>query len=263
MYWRQRRRTIRPLVVPCVLLAILPTACGGASSAGGPGEVTVFAASSLTESFTELGRLLERREPGTTVTFNFASSSDLAVQIVEGAPADVFASADGAPMDDVAEEGLVARRVDFATNRIVIVTPADDPAGIDGTTDLAEPGVKLVLAAPRVPAGSYAREALDRLGILDEVEANVVSNEEDVKAVVNKVALGEADAGIVYVTDLTGDVEGRLRVIDFPANADVEARYPLATLSGAADDPAARSFYDLVISPEGMRILEAHGFGPP
>jgi molybdate transport system substrate-binding protein len=246
-----------------VLVSLPALACGGPSSAGGSGEVTVFAASSLTESFTELGSLLEEREPGTTVTLNFASSSDLAVQIVEGAPADVFASADGAQMDLVADEDLVARRADFATNRIVIVTPADDPAGIDGPGDLAEPGVKLLLAAPRVPAGSYAREALDRLGILDAVEANVVSNEEDVKAVVNKVALGEADAGIVYVTDVTGEVEDRLGVIDLPPEADLEATYPIAILSTAADDHAARSFFDLVTSPEGKRILTAHGFGSP
>lgn len=181
------------------------------------------------------------------------------MQIVEGAPADVFASADGAQMDVVAEQDLVSRRVDFATNRMAIVTPADDPAGIDGPADLARPGVKLVLAAPQVPAGVYAREALDRLGILDAVEANVVSNEEDVKAVVNKVALGEADAGIVYVTDVTD----RLRMIDFPPDVDVKVRYPIATLSGAADASAARAFYDLVTSPEGTRILEAHGFGTP
>lgn len=236
-------------------------ALGGCGS--GDDVVTVFAASSLTEAFTELGTMLEARRPGTTVAFNFASSSDLAVQIAEGAPADVFASADAAPMDVVVGEGLAEDPVEFATNRVIVLIPAGNPAGIVSVEDLADPGVEVVLAATEVPAGGYAREGLDRLGLLREVEGNVVSNEEDVKAVVTKVALGEADAGIAYVTDVTEAVEEDVRAIEFPEQARVLATYPISVLSGAPAPDGARAFVDLVTSPEGQGVMDRYGFGTP
>jgi molybdate transport system substrate-binding protein len=262
------------LRVVVIALVAAAAACGrSASSAGGAGSprggdagvenITVFAASSLTEVFGELGRMLEADTPGTTVTFNFASSSDLAIQIAEGAPADVFASADPVQMKVVLHERLVRDPVRFATNRLVILLPSDNPAGIERPQDLAEPGVKLVLAAPEVPAGNYARQALERLGISREVERNVVSNESDVKAVVTKVALGEADAGVTYVTDVTGDVEAEVRALDFPPEAEVVARYPIAILTDAPHPEGARAFYDLVTSPRGQKVLRSFGFGGP
>ena len=253
---------------PIAVLALLPlalNACGSEAGEGprGPGEITVFAASSLTEAFTDLGTRLEEGRPGTTVVFNFASSSELAVQITEGAPADVFASADTTQMDVVAGEDLADDPVAFATNRVIVLTPADDPAGIGSVKDLAKPGVKVVLAAPEVPAGNYARQALDRLGLLQQVEANVVSNEEDVKAVVTKVALGEADAGIAYVTDVTEDVEEDVRAIEFPEEARVLATYPITVLSQAGTPEGARAFVALVTSAQGAHVLERYGFGTP
>jgi molybdate transport system substrate-binding protein len=252
-----------------LVAALAASACSSGRPAPSPGadsglgQVTVFAASSLTESFGVLGRRLERQRPGTSVSFNFASSSDLAVQITQGAPADVFASADPRQMKVVADAGLASDPVWFASNRLVILVPRGNPAGIRRARHLARSGIVLVLAAPAVPAGSYARTALERLGIATEAEANVVSNEEDVKAVVTKVALGEADAGIAYVTDVTGDVAPDLEVIHFPGAAQVIAHYPIATLAEAPNPAGAGAFFELVSSEEGQRVLSSHGFGPP
>jgi molybdate transport system substrate-binding protein len=249
---------------------MLGVACGGGPGPGtgrgeedGLGDVTVFAASSLTEAFTEIGKKLETQQPGTRVTFNFASSSDLALQIKEGAPADVFASADPLQMRTVKDEGLARDPIVFATNKLVILIPSDNPARIERPEDLAEPGVKVLLAAPEVPAGNYARQAFDALGITDAVEANVVSNEDDVKAVVTKVSLGEADAGVTYVTDATAEIEDEVEAIPFPAEANVTAVYPIAPLEKAPNPKGAGAFCDLVLSETGRAILESHGFGPP
>jgi molybdate transport system substrate-binding protein len=251
-------------------LALVVAACApgpndaqGHAAEGTVGEVTVFAASSLTEAFRDLAEVLESRGRGATVTFNFASSSDLGVQIQEGAPADVFASADGQQMKLVTDAGLAGEPVIFATNRLVILVPEDNPAGIHGPHDLADPGIKLVLADPEVPAGNYARQALTNLGVGHEAESNVVSNERDVKAVVTKVALGEADAGIAYATDVTADVAGSVEALALPAEADVAARYPIALLSDAPNPPGAKAFVELVTSPAGRRVLSEHGFGLP
>jgi molybdate transport system substrate-binding protein len=254
-----------------VLAALSPAAlaCTSAGPAGSEGPagpahgVTVFAASSLTEAFRDLGAALEEGQAEATVTYNFASSSDLAVQIREGAPADVFASADRRQMKLVEDAGLVAQPVVFATNRLVLLVPRDNPAGISSHEDLGRPGVKLVLAAPEVPAGNYARRALANLGMGPAAEANVVSNEDDVKAVVTKVALGEADAGIAYATDVTGDVAGAVEAQPLPAKADVVAHYPIAALSDAPNPAAAAAFLELVTSPVGRRVLSEHGFGLP
>lgn len=237
--------------VAATAIAALIVSCSPAAGR----EVVVFAASSLTEAFTELGRRFERAHPGTTVTFSFASSAELAVQIEGGAPADVFASADPAlvaRLDDLVR----GEPVRVATNRLVVVTPRDDPAGVARPADVARPGVALVVAAPEVPAGKYARVALRRLGVLAAAERNVVSNEADAKAVVTKVGLGEADAGVCFATDVTAE----LRALELPPRAQVPAAYPVAALSADAD---ARTFVSFVASARGRAVLEGHGFGPP
>ncbi|HTT66868.1 MAG TPA: molybdate ABC transporter substrate-binding protein [Gemmatimonadales bacterium] len=228
--------------------------------------LTVFAAASLTRAFSDLGDSLERRTPGLEVRFNFAGSQQLALQIEQGAAADVFASADQRWMADVRDSGLVegTPRV-FAHNRLVVITPAAAP--IAGLRDLARPGLKLVLAADAVPAGRYARAALLNLSRLPgftaefgrRALANVVSNEENVKAVVAKVQLGEADAGIVYVSDVTAEVAPRVRRIEVPDAANVVADYPVAVLRHAPDPEDARAFVALLLSPPGQAVLRANG----
>jgi molybdate transport system substrate-binding protein len=250
----------------------LVLAClGVASAAHAPGTLTVYAAASLTGAFRELGRALEASHPGLTVRFNFAGSQQLALQIEQGAPADVFASADQRWMSHAAEKGLVqGKGVIFARNRMVAIVPLTNPARIAALPDLARPGLKLVLAAEGVPAGTYSREALANLSAAPgfppeyarRVLANVVSQEENVKAVVAKVQLGEADAGLVYRSDVTPAVARHVRVyrIDDPYN--VVASYPIAVLRGARNAEAARWFVDLVSSPSGQRTLRRNGLLP-
>ncbi|MFA9431447.1 molybdate ABC transporter substrate-binding protein [Egicoccus sp. AB-alg2] len=222
------------------------------------GELLVFAAASLTDVFEELGSLLEDAHPELTVTFNLAGSQTLAGQLVEGAPADVFASASGTQMDAVAEEGLVDEPVPFATNRLAIVVEPDNPLGIRTLDDLARDDVVLVLAGEEVPAGQYAAQALEQAG----VEVSPASLEVDVRAVLGKVVLGEADAAIVYESDVVvaGDtVQG----IDIPDGDNVFATYPVATVTDARNPDAAAAFVDLLRSPEGTEVLERYGFGVP
>lgn len=232
--------------------------------AGDGTEVLVFAASSLTEAFGETGRRFEHANPTATVRFVFGPSDALAAQINNGAPADVFASASETWMKAVHDQppGVRAEGA-FARNRLVIITPPDDPARISLLEDLGEPGVKLVLAAEDVPAGTYAREALDGVGVAGQAEANVVSNEEDVKAVVQKVVLGEADAGIVYVTDLTTDVESSVRAVPIPRADNVIATYPIAVVASSEHATPAGTFVAYVRSPDGQEVLRSYGFLPP
>jgi molybdate transport system substrate-binding protein len=256
------------------LLLCLTGACSGDDpgsgtaqaddGAGGGTEVLVFAASSLTEAFGETGRRFEEANPTATARFVFGPSDALAAQINNGAPADVFASASETWMEAVHDQppGVSAEGT-FARNRLVIITPPDDPAGISSLEDLGEPGVKLVLGAEDVPAGTYAREALDGVGVAGQAEANVVSNEEDVKAVVQKVVLGEADAGIVYVTDLTTDVESSVRAVPIPRADNVIATYPIAVVASSEHATLAGTFVEYVRSPDGQDVLRSYGFLPP
>jgi molybdate transport system substrate-binding protein len=232
--------------------------------AGGGNEVLVFAASSLTEAFGETGRRFEEANPTVTVRFVFGPSDALAAQINNGAPADVFASASEAWMRAVHDQppGVGAEGT-FARNRLVIITPPDDPARISSLEDLGEPGVKLVLAAEDVPAGTYAREALDGVGVAEQAETNVVSNEEDVKAVVQKVVLGEADAGIVYVTDLATDVASSVRAVPIPRADNVIATYPIAVVASSEHATLAGTFVEYVRSPDGQGVLRSYDFLPP
>lgn len=240
-------------------LLIVTTACGRTDPRDAPNSVTVFAAASLTEAFTQIADEYQELH-GVEVLLSFGPSDGLATQIQEGAPADVFASASLKWMDAVAEDPGVTDRADFARNVLVVIVPARDPAGIVTVDDLGEPGIKLILAAEGVPVGDYAREMLANAGIADEALANVVSNEDDVKGVVQKVALGEADAGIVYRTDVTASVAEDLVSNDVPDDVNVVAFYPIAALAGASEH--ARGFVEYVLGP-GQETLRAAGFLPP
>jgi len=234
-------------------------ACGGGGSGGSggqsPAEIKVFAAASLTAAFTELGRRYTAAQ-GTKVTFNFAGSQALATQIGQGAPADVFVSAD---LDNMAKvKDLVGTPQSFASNRLAIVVEQGNPRGIGTLDDLAGGDVKVVLAAGEVPAGRYAKQVLDRAG----VKVTPVSHEDNVKAVVAKVSLGEADAGIVYVTDVAAG-GARVEGVDIPREQNVVATYPIATVKAGKAQDAAQAFMDLVLSGQGQEVLHRYGFLPP
>jgi molybdate transport system substrate-binding protein len=259
-------RELRLFALLCVLLT--SPAEAQESSNGG---ITVFAAASLTEAFRELGPLLSARRQGAPVRFNFAGSQQLAVQLEQGARAEVFASADQRWMESVQERELVdgEPRV-FVQNRLVAIVPRSNPGRIRRLEDLARRGIKLVIGAVAVPVGRYSREVIQNLAgerdypesYADKVLANVVSQEENVKSVVAKVQLGEADAGLVYRSDVTPQVARYLTVLEIPEDANVVASYPIAVIAGAQDPDGARAFVDLVLSPEGAKVLAKHGLMP-
>ena len=259
---------MKRLLVPIVCLAFLTAACtsnndtspsGSASSGGASAELTVFAASSLTAAFKQIGKDFQTANPGTTVTFNFGPSDGLAAQIESEGTADVFASASGTWMDDVQKKTGVTGRVDFAQNGLVVITPTDNPANIETYADLADPGVQLVLAAPGVPVGDYARESLKSAGLLKGVTPNIVSNEEDEASVVAKVTAGEADAGIVYVSSVSSDVDA----VEIPADVNVIATCPIAMVAGSSNGTLAQAFVDYVTGSEGQATLHSFQFLPP
>ena len=249
----------------------LPTLAIRPAADPSPSTLTVFAAASLTDAFQELGRTLEASHPGLAVQFNFAGSQQLALQLEQGAPADVFASADQRWMSYAKEKGLVdgEARV-FARNRLAVIVPRTNPARIGSLQDLARRGTKVVLAAEAVPVGKYSRDALRNLtgapGFPPEYDrsvlANVVSQEENVKSVVAKVQLGEADAGVVYRSDVSPAVSRYVRVFEIPEAYNVIATYPIAVLKAARNAEAARQFVDLVSSEAGQRVLQQHGLLP-
>jgi molybdate transport system substrate-binding protein len=253
-------RTSRARLAALLAVAALALAgCGddaGGSGAAAPGEIKVFAAASLTAAFTELGERYSAANGGAEVTFNFAGSQALATQIQQAAPADVFASADLPNMDKVKD--LVGTPQNFASNRLAIVVEQGNPKGVEGLADLADPDLKVVLAVEEVPAGKYAKQVLDQAG----VSVTPVSREDNVKAVVTKVSLGEADAGIVYVTDVTAGGE-KVEGVDVPEDQNVTATYPMATVRASETPQAARAFLDLVLSAEGQQVLKEYGFLPP
>src|SRR5262245_10771546 len=252
---RSRTRLAAALAAAALLL----TACGGDESgagSGSPAEIKVFAAASLTAAFTEIGQQYTSANGGTRVSFNFAGSQALATQIQQGAPADVFASADTSNMDKVKD--LVGTPRNFAGNQLQIVVEQGNPKHVNGLEDLSNPDLKVVLAAPDVPAGRYAAEALAKA----DVTVKPVSQEDNVKAVVTKVSLGEADAGIVYVTDVTAG-GAKVEAVDTPENLNVLATYPIATVKASKAQDEAQAFMDLVLSPQGQQVLKEHGFLPP
>ena len=259
------------VALPAVLASTLHPVGLAAQSAAGPAELTVFAAASLGGAFRELGARFERARPGTRVRFNFAGSQQLAVQLEQGAAADVFAAADERWMRWVAARELLASPpAVFAHNRLIVVTPAGDPAGIGRLEDLARPGLKLVIAAPSVPAGAYTRRVLERLArapgfpprYAERVLGNVASEEENVRVVAGKVQLGEADAGFVYASDAAGAAAGRLRVLRIPDARNVRADYPIAVLRSARSPAAAAAFTRLVLGPDGREVLRRFGLIP-
>jgi len=261
------------------LLAVVTVAgCGGTPTATAPtdvqpargdlsGTLTVFAAASLTDVFTELGERLEQQNPGLDVQLNLAGSSTLAAQIEQGAPADVFASADEAQMARVTDAGLAGDAELFASNRLMLAFPrdnpggieqADDDAGIPSLADLIDHDVTLAVCAPEVPCGAAAAEVLDRTGLGDVPD----TYEEDVRAVLAKVQLGEVDAGLVYRTDVltAGDAVGAFAFREAEAARN---RYPVAVLDDAPNPGAAREFVDLLLSDEGQQVLTEAGFFEP
>jgi molybdate transport system substrate-binding protein len=242
-----------------VAAAVLALAGCGSDDAGAStsGDITVFAAASLTESFTRLGEDFEAAHPGVRVTFNFAGSSALAQQINEGAPADVFASAAPKNMDQVTDTGSVtARPVTFATNTLEIAVPAGNPAGITGLADFGKADLKIALCAEQVPCGAASKKVLDAAGITAAPD----TLEQDVKAVLSKVSLGEVDAALVYRTDVrsAGD---RVEGIEFPEADEAVNEYPIAVCATAPNPDTAQSFVDYVLSGTGKAVLTEAGFG--
>lgn len=256
-----RSRRFAGLLAAIILAAAVlgAAACGGGSSssnAGASSRIDVFAAASLTDAFTHLGADFTSAHPGVKVVLDFAGSNDLVTQIRQGAPADVFASADTTNMDK-AGDLVNAPRV-FAGNTLAIAVAPGNPERIRGLADLSRSDLKVVLAAPEVPAGKYASEILDRAG----VAVTPVSLEVAVKGVVTKIALGEADAGIVYVTDVTA-AKGKIDSVPIPATQNEIASYPIATLVSSDGQAEAQAFVDLVLSDQGQRVLAGFGFLPP
>lgn len=219
----------------------------------------MFAAASLTEAFREVGAAFTATNPGVEVTFAFDASSALAAQVVQGAPADLFASADAVNMDRLTAAGLAADApVVFASNVLQIVTGAGNPEGIDGLADLARPGLKVVLCDVAVPCGRYAAQSLERAA----VALTPVSLEQNVKGVVTKVAAGEADAGIVYATDVQA-AGTRAVGVDIPPEHNVVAAYPIAVTTTSKFPDASRAFVAFLVGAEGRAILARYGFGRP
>ena len=262
----------RPLLTAVMLVALglsfAPRTFAADAAPPPERKLTVFAAASLSEAFNEIGRALKKSQ-GIDVTFNFAGSQQLASQIEQGAAADLFASADMRWMDYLQQRGLTAATdTVFCHNRLVAIVPKSNPARIQALTDLARAGVKVVLAAQAVPVGEYSRECLHNLSHRPEfgddfatrVLRNLVSEEENVKSVVGKVQLGEADAGVVYRSDVTPPVSRYVRVFDIPDSANVVASYPIAVLKASRRPQEAKAFVDLVLSESGQRTLERWGF---
>jgi len=263
-----------------ICLALLLAGCGIQSNspvmvAQAVGEstdqtLTIFAAASLTESFTDMANSFEIEHPDVSVLLNFASSNALRLQIEQGARPDLYASANTLHMDALFSAGLVNQPLIFAHNELVVIVPASNPAGLKTLADLAKPGLKLVLAGPEVPVGRYARQSLQKMSsdptfgadFADRVLTNLVSEEETVKTVMAKVQLDEADAGIVYSSDVTPAVAGQLQTIEIPAELNVVADYPLAVAADNHHPALAEKFIDFVLSPSGQAIMRGHGFKP-
>ncbi len=255
------------------LLESAATALEAATAPLEPATLTVFAAASLTDAFNEIGQNFSAEHPGVTVTFNFAGSQQLAQQLGQGAPADVFASANKTQMNVAINEAsrvISGTERTFVRNRLVVIYPADNPAGLAQLQDLAKPGLKLVLAAKEVPVGQYSLDFLNKAitdtafspTYMDDVLKNVVSYEENVKSVLAKVALGEGDAGIVYTSDISGEGANGVGRLDIPDNLNTIASYPIAVISDSAYPKQAQAFVDYVLSPAGQEVLVKYGFIP-
>ena len=255
----------RRVPVLLTLLLVIP-ACGGQAAEGGEESdengqrgLIVLAAASLTDVFQSLEEPLEGLHPSISPKFSFESSSTLVAQVQQGVQADVIATADEETMGELKSAGLLEEPPQiFALNELAIIVEAGNPQNIQDLADLSDPNLKVVLAAEEVPAGAYARESLDAAG----VEVQPVSLEEDVKAVVSKVSLGEADAGIVYVTDVKA-AGSTVSSVPIPQEHNVVARYPIAVLKEAPNEDPAEDFVALVLSEDGRAALTEAGFSLP
>lgn len=230
----------------------------GDATAGLDGGITVFAAASLTDAFTEVGEAFESQNPGVSVDFSFAGSSSLREQILDGAPADVFASANPSNMDQVIDAGDIEEAQTFVTNSLQIVVPAGNPAGVEGLDAFGDASLLIGLCAEEVPCGSFGRQILDAAGI----EPALDTNEPDVRALLTKVAADELDAGIVYVTDVIAEGDG-VEGIDIPEEYNVVASYPIGTVNASSNPDVAAAFVDFVLSDDGQSILNSYGFASP
>lgn len=250
------------------IVVLLAASCGSASTQPASRTLIVFAAASLLDAFNEIGNAFEAANPGVAVAFNFDGSQSLRTQIEQGAVADVFASANQKEMGALTSQSLISanRSQTFAANNLVVILPANNPASIQSLGDLARPGLTLVLAAEEVPVGRYARESLAKLnaqfgpGFSGQVLGNVASSEDNVKQIVAKVQLGEADAGIVYGSDAVAAPD--LATIAIPPQYNVVADYPIGVLAHAPQPDLAAQFIHYVLSPDGQAILRKWGFTP-
>jgi len=276
------KRTPRLFVLLVALLGLVAAACGSDNSGGSAaattvattggattaapttttvavaGNITVFAAASLTDAFNEIGAAFTKAYPQAKATFSFDASSALAQQITQGAPADLFASADQANMDKLTKAGLngAAPQV-FANNLLGIIVPPGNPKGVKGVQDLANPDLKVVLCADGVPCGTYAKQILTTAG----VTVNPVSLEQNVKGVVTKVTTGEADAGIVYVTDIAA-AGSEAAGVEIPKDINVVAVYPIAATKTSQNSAADQAFIGFLLGSQGQSILAKYGFLP-
>jgi molybdate transport system substrate-binding protein len=262
--------SVAPTTAPAAAPTSAPAAAPTAAPSAKPANLTVYAASSLTEAFTEIGREFERQHPGSKVEFNFGGSQQLVQQLAQGAPVDVFASANQTQMDAAVKSGRVVTGTaqTFARNRLIAIYPKEGGTPLTSLQDLAKPNLKLVLAAKEVPVGQYALEFLTRAAAdpgfgpqyREAVLRNVVSYEANVRAVLSKVALGEADAGIVYLTDLAGQEAKSVGRLEIPEALHPIAVYPVAAIKDSNQAESAKAFIELVLASEGQKILAKYGF---
>jgi molybdate transport system substrate-binding protein len=264
------RRQLSTVAAVAAVAALALAGCGWSSSGGAgatasastsaalSGEINVFAAASLTEAFGTLGKQFEAAHPGTTVTFNFGPSSGLATQITQGAPADVFASASAKNMDQVVTAKAAGTSTTFVKNVMEIAVPPDNPAKVTQLNDLAKPSVKVALCQEQVPCGTVARQVFTNAGIT----VKPVTEEVDVKATLSKVELGEVDAGVVYVTDVTSAGD-KVKGVQIPDDVNASTSYPIATLTASKNPALSKAFVDYVLSPDGEAVLTAAGFTSP
>ena len=255
-----RRLVLVPLLA---LVAVLVAGCGQTGAAPGAektvgGSIRVFAAASLTEAFGTLARDFEHAHPGTHVELDLGASSDLATQIVNGAPADVFASASPVNMRQAVQAGAARHPAAFASNTMEVAVPPSNPGHVRSLADLARPGVKVAVCQPQVPCGAVAREVFRNAGLT----VHPVTEEVDVKSVLTKVAAGEVDAGVVYVTDVRA-AGAQVRGVPVPRRVDASTTYPIAVLRGSHNPRTAAAFEALVRSPRGQQVLAKAGFGRP
>jgi molybdate transport system substrate-binding protein len=252
---------LRRLTTLMSAFALLGTACGGVAAQPSPtpqisGSLTVLAAASLTAAFNKIGNDVHKKYPGVDVKFSFAGSSTLVTQIQQGAPADIFASADQANMQKVVTGGFATGTPSvFAHNKLEIAVQAGNPKHITGVSDLASASVKVDVCAPGVPCGTYSTTTFNKAG----VTVKPVSQEQDVKSVLTKVGLGEADAGIVYVTDIKA-AGGQVSGVTIPDNLNTTAEYPIVELKTTQSDAAAKAFIDYVVGAQGQATMASFGF---